>query len=50
MFPFGAGGLGWMLALGGLMAIEKNFRWGRQLGKPLGVALLVSAVVVTIYR
>jgi predicted metal-binding membrane protein len=37
-----------MLALGTLMAIEKNVRWGRRFGKPLGVALLGSALIVAL--
>jgi predicted metal-binding membrane protein len=40
MFTVGTGSVGWMLALGALMAAEKNFRWGRSIGKPLGVALV----------
>ena len=40
MFVVGAGNLGWMLLLAALMAIEKNFPWGRRLSTPLGVALL----------
>jgi predicted metal-binding membrane protein len=46
MFGLGAGSLGWMLLLAAAMAIEKNVRWGRRLGKPLGVALLSWAVVL----
>jgi predicted metal-binding membrane protein len=40
MFAVGVGSLGWMLALGAVMAIEKNMPWGRQLSAPLGVILL----------
>jgi predicted metal-binding membrane protein len=40
MFAVGVGNLGWMLALGAVMAIEKNVTWGRRLSAPLGVALL----------
>jgi predicted metal-binding membrane protein len=29
-----------MLALGAVMAIEKNMPWGRKLSAPLGLALL----------
>ncbi|MCC8396380.1 DUF2182 domain-containing protein [Paraburkholderia sp. MMS20-SJTR3] len=47
MFAVGTGSVGWMLALGAIMAIEKNFRWGRAIGTPLGVALLAwSAWIV----
>ena len=44
MFGLGLGSLAWMLVLGGLMAVEKNAPWGRRIGRPLGIALLVAAV------
>ena len=40
MFAVGVGSLGWMLGLGGVMAIEKNMPWGRRLSTPVGVVLL----------
>ncbi|MFQ5995708.1 MAG: DUF2182 domain-containing protein [Acidiferrobacterales bacterium] len=40
MFAVGTGSVGWMLALAGIMAVEKNFPWGRELAFPLGAALL----------
>ena len=40
MFAMGTGNVGWMLALGAVMAVEKNAPWGRRLSAPLGVALL----------
>ena len=40
MFAVGVGNLGWMLALGAVMAAEKNLPWGRRLGAPLGAGLL----------
>lgn len=40
MFAVGTGNVGWMLALGAVMATEKNMLWGRKLSAPLGVALL----------
>jgi predicted metal-binding membrane protein len=40
MFAVGTGNVGWMLALGAVMAIEKNMPWGRKPGPPLGVGLL----------
>jgi predicted metal-binding membrane protein len=40
MFVVGVGSLGWMLALGVIMAIEKNVPWGRRLSAPVGIALL----------
>lgn len=41
MFAVGTGSIGWMLALGAVMAIEKNLGWGRRLSAPVGVALLL---------
>lgn len=43
MFVVGTGNIGWMLALGVIMAIEKNLSWGARLGRPLGGALLAGA-------
>jgi len=40
MFAVGMGNLGWMLALGAAMAIEKNVPSGRRLSVPLGMTLL----------
>lgn len=42
MFGVGVGNIGWMLALGVVMAVEKNMPWGRKLSAPLGLALLGS--------
>ncbi len=49
MFAVGAGSLGWMLALGAVMAVEKNVSWGQQMSKPLGMLLLIGGVVVLIF-
>jgi predicted metal-binding membrane protein len=47
MFAVGTGSVGWMLALGAIMAAEKNTRWGGSIGKPLGVTLIAwSAWIV----
>jgi predicted metal-binding membrane protein len=48
MFVVGVGSLGWMLALGAVMAVEKNVSWGRQISKPLGVALLVWGLALAL--
>ncbi len=40
MFAVGVGNLAWMLALGTIMAVEKNVSWGRRLSTPLGALLL----------
>jgi predicted metal-binding membrane protein len=46
MFAVSIGNLAWMLALGAVMAVEKNVLWGRRLSAPLGAVLLISAVFV----
>ena len=46
MFAVGIGNVVWMLLLGAVMAVEKNVRWGRQLGSPLGILLLVGGVAM----
>jgi predicted metal-binding membrane protein len=46
--PFGAASLGWMLALGILIAVEKNVSWGRRLGRPLGALLLLLGLAVAL--
>jgi predicted metal-binding membrane protein len=48
MFVVGTGSVGWMLALGAVMAIEKNVSWGRRLSAPLGVGLLGWASVIVV--
>jgi predicted metal-binding membrane protein len=49
MFAVGGVNLGWMLALGAVMAAERSFRWGRHLTVPVGLALLLVAIGL-IYR
>lgn len=45
MFLVGAAGaLLWMLVLGAVMAVEKNASWGRRIGAPLGVLLMVAGL------
>lgn len=48
MFIVATGSLSWMLLLGVVMGLEKNFPWGRRVSAPVGVLLLVGAVAVTI--
>ena len=48
MFAVGMGNLGWMLALGVVMALEKNLPWGHRIGKAVGIVLLVSAVGIVL--
>ena len=43
MFVVGTGSVGWMLAIGAGMAIEKNVVWGKRLTGPLGIGLLLVA-------
>ena len=46
MFAVGSGSVGWMLALGAVMATEKNLPWGRALARPLGAGLLLWATAI----
>jgi predicted metal-binding membrane protein len=46
MFGVGLGSTAWMLILGAITAIEKNTAWGRRLGRPLGVGLLLAGLMV----
>jgi predicted metal-binding membrane protein len=46
MFGVGLGSLPAMLGLGVLTAIEKNAAWGRRLGRPIAVGLVVAGVYV----
>jgi predicted metal-binding membrane protein len=46
MFAVGVGNLGWMLVLGGVMAVEKNVPWGRKLCAPLGVLLVMGGLTM----
>ena len=48
MFVVGVGNIGWMLALGMVMAVEKNMPWGRKLSAPLGVILLGWGLILTL--
>ncbi|MCC6456921.1 MAG: DUF2182 domain-containing protein [Caldilineaceae bacterium] len=48
MFALGGANLGWMMALGALMAVERVSPWGRWLTAPLGVALMAWAVLLWI--
>ncbi len=48
MFGVGSGNVGWMLAIGAVMAIEKNSPWGRRLAAPLGIALLALGAIVVL--
>jgi predicted metal-binding membrane protein len=46
MFAFGVGNVAWMLALGAVMAIEKNASWGWRISAPLGVSLIISGAAI----
>jgi predicted metal-binding membrane protein len=48
MFAVGVGNVGWMLALGAVMAIEKNVPIGRRPSMALGVLLLAWGVAVAL--
>jgi predicted metal-binding membrane protein len=45
MFAVGLGSIAWMLGLGVVMAIEKNVSWGRRLSRPIGVVLILGAIL-----
>jgi predicted metal-binding membrane protein len=45
MFAMGGMHLGWMLLLGVVMTAERTARWGPQLTRPIGLVLILSAVV-----
>ena len=49
MFAVGFGSLLWMLVLALVMGIEKNIRWGRKIGKPVGYVLVISGLSMLIY-
>jgi predicted metal-binding membrane protein len=46
MFAVGVGNVAWMLALGAVMATEKNLPQGRLLSAPLGIVLLGAGTFV----
>lgn len=46
MFAAATANLVWMFVLGLLMAVEKNVSWGRRIGEPLGLVLLVAGVAI----
>jgi predicted metal-binding membrane protein len=46
MFVVGSGNVGWMLALGAVMGIEKNAVWGTKLSQPLGLVLITWGTVI----
>jgi predicted metal-binding membrane protein len=48
MFVIGSANIGWMLALGAVMAAEKNLPAGRRLAAPIGIVLLLAAVWVAV--
>ncbi len=50
MFAVGVGSLGWMLALGTVMAVEKNTAWGRRLSAPLGAGLIAWSLILIATR
>jgi predicted metal-binding membrane protein len=48
MFVVGSANIGWMLALGAVMAAEKNLPSGRRLARPIGAALLLAALCIAV--
>jgi predicted metal-binding membrane protein len=45
MLAVGAAHLGWMLALGALMTVERITHWGRQVTRPVGALLMIWAAL-----
>lgn len=50
MFVMGTGNLGWMVMLGGVMAVEKNVSWGRKISMPFGLVLIAWGIITFISR
>jgi predicted metal-binding membrane protein len=48
MLAVGGVHLGWMLALGAVMAVEKSAPWGRRLVAPAGVVLVAAAAMLAV--
>ena len=48
MFVIGSANIGWMLALGAVMAAEKSLPAGRHLAAPIGAVLLLAAVLIAL--
>lgn len=48
MIAVGAGNVAWMLALGAVMALEKNFPWGKSLAKPIGTLLVLLGIALLV--
>jgi predicted metal-binding membrane protein len=48
MFVTGTASLLWMIALGGLMAMEKNASWGHRLSTPVGAILIVAGTAMSL--
>ena len=48
MFIVGTANIGWMLALGAVMAAEKNLPAGRRLAAPVGAVLILAGLWVAI--
>jgi predicted metal-binding membrane protein len=44
MFAVGAGSLGWMIAFATLMFAEKVTPWGRRLGRPIALGLILAGI------
>jgi predicted metal-binding membrane protein len=49
MLVMGVANLALMLLLGVIMAVEKNFRWGSQMVKPVGVLLIAISLMRALY-
>ena len=48
MFIVSTASLSWMVVLGTVMAVEKNFPWGRRLSAPIGMVLLAGSAAFVV--
>jgi|SRR5579872_431767 len=48
MFIVSTASLTWMVVLGMVMAVEKNFPWGRRLSAPIGMVLLAGSAAFVV--
>jgi predicted metal-binding membrane protein len=46
MFLVGTGSVGWMLAIGAVMAIDKNVGWTKRLSTAIGIVLLLLSTAI----
>ena len=50
LFAVGMGSIGWMLALGVVIALQKNVSWGRELTTPFGATLIGAGLTLALWQ